>query len=444
MKDSSAKWRAAVFDYAKRINRYVEEGDRSGWSAPSTEPTPPALGPLLQVWLQELRRANASSEPNAIADFRAAWPACHEPLIPLLEGNSQAIAPLLQVSASEWLIRVGDPWAEGRCYLIGPDSAHERVDIEHFGGGPQGRYLALLEGGRINIYDGWQGPLVSSFERPLGTEGAPDGVQLATAYEGVPDTVYQLVPYDQGRRLLLVLHTGVLVLSAGAVTRLVPEPEELISSWSEADEREHSRGMVPFADMVHACVSPNEDLILAGIQDGRHRVFKADTCERIGVVGPHGEYPHHAGFSRDGRLAYFNACHFYNGATIGVPAEQLEGFDSDYYEEHPSITMLHEGARGYASVARGDEIILGDAYGYLYAVSAAGQLRWKHFVGSTISALALSRDETLLMVATFAGCIVQLALDSSEPAPERIGTSAHKEIRRWIFWKNEAQQPLIW
>jgi hypothetical protein len=444
MTELSARWRAAVLLYARRVNRYVEQGERSGWKQVVAEPKVPDLADLLDPWLEALRRANAMNSADAVSALREAWPICYEPLVPLLEGNAQGIAPLMALNEREWLLRVGDPWTAGRCFHLGPGFAHARPDFEHFGASPDGRYVALLEGDRINAYEGWQGPRVSSFDRPVGDEAPPAGVRIAATREGAYESLYQLTPYQEGQRLLVVLNSGVLVLSAQGVTRLVPEAPELQESWSQLGDSERSDGMVPFAAMVHACVSPDEQFIVAGIQDGRHRVFDADSLERVGQVGPHSEYPHHAGFSGDGKLAYFNACHFYGGATIAVPLADLVGLETDYYQTHPSIQMLQQGARVYASTSRADEIILGDAYGYLHGVSNTGELRWKHYIGGTISAMAVSRDERQLMVATHAGWAALLELDSPEPAPERIGTSQHKEICRWIFWMKESQEPLLW
>jgi hypothetical protein len=48
-----------------------------------------------------------------------------------------------------------------------------------------------------------------------------------------------------------------------------------------------------------------------------------------------------------------------------------------------------------------------------------------------------------LIASTSAGLLVILDLDTGEADPNRIGTSTHREQRRWLLWRNE-DQPLAW
>jgi hypothetical protein len=194
--------------------------------------------------------------------------------------------------------------------------------------------------------------------------------------------------------------------------------------------------------MEHGAVSPRGDLVLAGCQDSKHLVFDSDL-KLIAEVGPFSEYPHFAWFSADGTLAAFNACHFYNGASVAVPVEEIGDLDTDYYENHSSVRMLQQGARVYAAVARDDEFIVGDAGGYLRAFDLQGNFRWQHFIGSTIAAMDLSPDKQKLAVTSYAGFLSVLQLDAGERDPWAIGTASHRELRRWLFWKGE-DAPLKW
>lgn len=53
----------------------------------------------------------------------------------------------------------------------------------------------------------------------------------------------------------------------------------------------------------------------------------------------------------------------------------------------------------------------------------------------------ISVDGQTLVAATYAGIIVQIALDSGRP-DWQIGTGEHHELRRWLFWKDFAM-PLL-
>ncbi len=123
--------------------------------------------------------------------------------------------------------------------------------------------------------------------------------------------------------------------------------------------------------MVHGAVSPRGDFVLAGWQGSRHLVFD-EQLEQVASVGPLCEYPDFAWFSTTGDLAAFNACSFYDGVSIAVPATALRGLDTAHHEKHPSVRVLDESARVYAAVARDDEFIIGDARGYLRAFDLRG------------------------------------------------------------------------
>jgi hypothetical protein len=439
---SCERWRRAVCDYAARINAYVEQGDREGWKKKRPEPNHEDLSDLLPEWLDGLRKANADGEIDA---FRAAWPTTHLPLIPMIEDNGQSIAAIAPIDEDDVLVRVGAPYeADGRCYRIRGLRASAIDNLLFFGQCAQRRYLALAIDGRIVVRDGYDGLVVADLPLPRGDEDPPPDMRIGLT--GAATSLYRLQPFDAGRRVLVVAGDGVFVVDADGIHRLLPMPEDLQErrryQIEEADGQEDdtiSAGL----SMVHGAVCPNDRFIACGQQDGRHRIFDAATLRPIGEVGPHGEYPHQAAFSADGGHAILNACHFYNGGTVSVVADALPGFDTEFYAEHPALTLIEDGARVYASAVRGDEVFLGDAYGYVRAVSMNGEQRWKHFIGSTISAMALSADGTALFVATYAGFLSMLRMDADERAPEQIGTSPHREFRRWLFWKRQPA-PLAW
>jgi hypothetical protein len=193
--------------------------------------------------------------------------------------------------------------------------------------------------------------------------------------------------------------------------------------------------------MEHGAVSPRGDFVLAGRQDSKHIVPSALNQAKCGYSenGPSVAIC----LSSLSKLAAFNACHFYNGTSIAVPAQELAGLNNDYYERHPGVRVMQEGARVYAAVARDDEFIVGDAYGYLRAFDLEGNFRWQHFIGSTITALALSPDKQKLAVTSSAGFLCVLQLHAEVLDPFAIGTATHRELRRWLFWKGE-DTPLRW
>ncbi|MFT6910405.1 MAG: hypothetical protein ACJAS1_007134 [Oleiphilaceae bacterium] len=154
------------------------------------------------------------------------------------------------------------------------------------------------------------------------------------------------------------------------------------------------------------------------------------------------EYPHYALFSNDGSVVALNSCHFYNGITIGLKTSLLTGIKTDAYEENDKTTVLEEMSRVYAGASRQDEMIIGDASGYIRAFGLDGERKWEHHIGSSVGDIDISEDGKTLICSTYAGFLSIVSLDTNNRAQYEIGSGSHHEWRRWIFWKN--QQPLIW
>jgi len=240
--------------------------------------------------------------------------------------------------------------------------------------------------------------------------------------------------------VLLVSEDGVFVLSESAAHRLAPFAAE-IEQWLEEDDSADEPPRLSI-DMAHGAVSKDGRLIAIGHQDSAHLVFDSDF-ELVASIGNRSEYPHHALFSADDSVVGFNSCHFYSGVTVGVARSSLAGLATRPYEDDARVSLLQDGARVYAGVCRGDEFMVGDASGYVRAFSTSGEYRWQHFIGSSVGAMDLSRDNSTLVVSTYAGFVSIIRLDVGRQEPYQIGDGGHVEQRRWLFWQNEAG-PLIW
>jgi hypothetical protein len=444
----SERWREASRSYVTLVNAYVKRGLTNGWDKAGSEPQDRRRSMAADV-LAAVRHANMNGD---VAALRERFPPAWEPFTEVIAEKGQGLAPMAWIDDRRIALHVGATYENGSVVVVSEEGVIEHPDVLSFGRSPNGRFFALALEDQIQVRRGWEGPIVASFPWPTGQEGAPSGYQIEDKIDR--SQITQLVAFPDGERVLLVCEAGIFVLTGEGATRLLPLHEEYHEA-GEQLQREAGRRRVLGGEpkeqpvqlslalaMEHGAVSPRGDLILAGCQDSTHLVFDADF-KRIASVGPFSEYAHFAWFSADGAVAAFNACHFYNGASIGVQTEELRGLNTRRYDQHAKVRELQQGARVYAAVARGDEFIVGDAAGYLQAFDLAGTFRWQHFVGSTITALDLNPDGSKLAVTSYAGILCILELDAEEPDPFAIGTASHRELRRWLFWKGE-EQPLKW
>jgi WD40 repeat protein len=436
----SRRWCDEGASYASALNAFIARGNQEGWDKVSSKDEPKdTRQPLAEAVLDVVRRANATGDIDGLRDR---FPPAHAPFMNLLEENGQGLPVVLLLDDGRIVARIGAPYEAGKVVMIdGLRVEPLAPDIITVGRSPQRTHFAVANSDGVTVHRGWDGPVTAVLKWPTGLEGIPAGFAVVPL-QG-PPVVTQLIPFDWGDKVLLVSPSGIFVLTLDAARRVLP---------TEAQMREHFEWLKKEypddepaydLDMDHGALSPDGKLIAAGHQSSTHLVFDAETLEVVGDIGNLSEYPHYAVFSDDGSVIAFNSCHFYSGATIGIATDLLPGLKTEPYEQDERIVMLEDGARVYAAVCRDGEFIIGDAGGYLHAFDKTGTFRWNHFIGSTISAIDVSRDGKQLVVATYAGFLSVIDLDTGSSDSHAIGSSTNRERRRWIFWKNE-KTPLVW
>lgn len=427
------QWRKAVVTYAQAINAYVAQGRAQGWDT-LDEPQVPDTAHLLDAWrcaLQVINRPGTHAQQRAL--FREAWPPAHLPLLPLLEQQAQGIGHLLMLDDGSLLVRVGRPWDRGQVLYIDGYTITPVIGVEHFGRCPQRRYYALANSEGVRVTDGWGGPLVARLAWPHGLEGLPKGYPFDPL--DLPPTPTALLPFPDGQRVLLVSSDGIFLLAAQGATRLLPQESEILEALRNGTDPDDIPLML---EMEHAALSPDGRLIALGEQCGRHLVLD-EQLRHLAEVDPVDESPHFALFNHHGDQLILHASRCCHGTTVGVRVTDLPSLGTGTHSEAP---LLHQSAPLHAGVARDGEYIVGDAQGYLRAFGEDGQEHWQHYLGSTISAMDISRDGRTLVAASQAGFISLIALDQGRP-DWQIGTGEHREIRRWLCWKG-FDKPMAW
>mgnify|MGYP000247337997 CR=1 FL=1 len=436
----SIQWTKKTKAFVKGVNDFVERGLRDGWENAGSEPEEDGSRAALAVAvLDAVRRANEADNVNGL---RQRFPPAHAPFVAMLDDVAQSVGPVLFLEDGAVVARLGAPYEEGSVVIVRGDDVETLDGIQMFGRSHDRAVFAYVTAEGFKTTQGWDGRVIARFQRPTGNKGFPeDLVEQAGDWDPIVET---LIPFNDGKRLVVVGPGGVFLLTESSASRLFPRPESIreLASWMLEDNPDEPVDVR--MDMVHAALSPDEKYVVVGAQDSNHLVLFADDGHLVANIGSVGEYPHHAAFSADGSVVAFNACHFYSGMTAGIRVEELkEGLETEPYECEPPLFVIEDGARVYVSASDAEGFILGDAYGYLRAVSKEGAARWQHFFGSTVSGVDVSADGTKLVVGTYAGFLCFVDLDTGEKDPFAIGTGTHRETRRWLFWRGE-KRPLAW
>ncbi|MEL1244816.1 hypothetical protein AAEO56_11130 [Flavobacterium sp. DGU11] len=404
--DIQKEWNEKGAAYGTGINEMVAFGETHGWDKWEGEEPVDEREHLADEVVRLLHEAN---ESGTVAAFREAFPPSDSPLLAYIKNNQQNIELFSFIGDEKIIFFVRAYNQEPQGYILDGDKLMELdPSVKAVGKSKQGNVFAVLTDGVLTTVQGWDGEVIATFTLDALKES----------------TMTQLLPFNDGKTVVLVAPEGIYLLSAEGEKLIHPEPDE-----DEELEEDEEPGIS--LSMENADISNDNRYIVVADQDGSHRVLNA-SGEQIGEIGPESSYPHFCLFASNDDQLITNSCHFYNGVTIGVATSNLET-----YQDSEDYVDIDESMRVYAGVAADGYYILGDANGYIKAFDKQGKNLWRHFLGSTINGMCLSDDGKTLWVGSYSGMVHKLRLGAGHRDTHTIGNGNHYEDFRIIFRKGK-------
>ncbi|MEH6944541.1 hypothetical protein [Bacillus sp. JJ722] len=428
----AASWRREGKRYATAINEYVRIGMESDWQQDQKEPDEDERSRLAADIVEMIRAANQAGDIERLREEipPASWPITSE-----FHEEMQAIRPVAFMKKGSVIVHAGSSRERGTLYLIQQDDITELSELHHVGCSSDGNYFALVNQQGIRIVremdSNLEGEETAVFiwkDIQNSIKASIPNLESLADEEHPEDILLEVIPFDDGKQLLLVCYYGIFILGSGQIEMIYPDVSELMQYDCEDS----------FIDMAHGAVSPDGRWIAYGSQGSEH-LLKDLSDGAVYEFAPESSYPHYAFFSYDSLEVWYNACHFYNGSTIRVPVTAVEQNTSEIIEEWP---CMNDEMRVYSAAVLKNGHILGDAYGYLRYIDRDGQEVWRYYVGSTISGMTVTPNEEKLAVGTYAGMLHLIDLNGGCKSEYSIGTADILETSRWILWQN--QNPLQW
>ena len=423
----------------------LDDGSRNDSGEMPTDPRKSAAPTVLQL----ARVVHAHGDDDLAQRFRQRFAFAPDAFALRASDAGRCIGPVFALEDGRVLARIGAEYEASAHWVVLQGARHTPVHgLKGLGRSVDRQVFARCEGRDVCTHQGFDGPVIARFALPHGNEGLPPYLALSEGATG--QRCDELIPFNDGQRVLLRNPTGIYLLSPTGsgrpAQRLHPQTfdEDGPYTWrkNQMDEDEDEdasghRATVLSLDMLHMALSPDEQFIAVGDQDSAHVLLDAQGTV-LAEYDPVSSYPHHAVFSHDGKRLFANACHLYNGCTLSapVPPQPLSADAED-------MPLLDTHLRVYASAAQPGLVVLGGAHGYLHAICDDGQRLWRHHIGSTISAIEVSCDGSTLWAASYGGYLARLEHSEAGMDPYAIGTSPYVETGRWIFWRDEAG-PLRW
>ncbi len=396
--------------------------------------------------LQIARVVNRHTDEALAARFRQRFAFAPDAYVRTAAKAGQFIGPIFLLAGGRILARIGPTYSESVHWVQIDDEVPTSLPaLKGLGRSADGNCFAQSDGTHITTHQGFGGPQIAQLPQPRGNEGIPESMGLAAGSLG--QRCDEIIPFNDGQRVLLRNPTGVYLISAAhGVQRLHPQefdegdgdgddggPYTWPKNHQDADDGE-PQGSLLAMDMLHMALSPDERFIAVGDQDSAHILLDAQDGRPLRRLDTQSSYPHHARFSHDGTRLWFNSCHLYNGITIATPVDAADDTEG---------TVVNAQWRVYASATQPGMVVMGDASGYVHAMDDEGRTLWRHHVGISISAIETSPDGSLLLVGSYGGYLAVLQRTETGLDPYSIGTSPYAEVRRWIFWDTETS-PLRW
>ena len=408
--DIQEEWNSKGEQYAKEVNEMIEFGEKNGWENWNGNDPEDKREHLAKQVIEQLKKAN---KERTVDQFREAFPPAHAPLIPFLEKQAQSIEQLHFITEQKIVFLTGTSYEKQQAYLLDNDrSSKLDKNIYSIGKSRRNNIFAIATKGKISTFRGWEGELINEFN----------------LNETAELEITELIPFNDGNRLLLVSAEGIYLVSKSEERLIHPLNEDNEEDWT------------PDIDMENATLSNDNDYIVVGDQGCDHRILDSNG-NTVGSIGPQSSYPHFCLFSKDDSQLITNSCHFYNGVTIGIDSGRYIGVNIEAYKESEDYKIMDDNIRVYVGLATSSYYILGDAYGYIRAIDRNGIKLWSHFLGSTISGMTIADDEQTLWVGSSSGMLHKLQLGKGHRDTHTIGDGNHFEEFRLLIWKNE---PQIW
>lgn len=421
-----AKWNADGRRHIAELNALIADS-HEGRDTPEDWPNDPRTIDQARVVLAAVEAGEREGrwQASPIAD-RA-----FEPFAGMLEEVGQCLRCVCILGQDEFLVLLGTTYEPGPALHIRGAHVVERPDI---------LAAAITRSHDLLLLVRQEGFSVCRCldDEPIAHFPWPDGI--------APCALDILQISEDGRTVAFVEQENAVwlgqVSGTGAVWTKVYPNAAFLAEQNEEDGYEDDDS--DWSDsMMHCGLSPDGQFIAYGSQCFGHfvdRIVGMGAVDRFAEIGPRSEYPHYACFSDDSAYAAFNACHFYNGATVSVRLADVEGVQTEAYEEDERVKLIDDRLRVYAGTwlplgNDRDGFALAGA-GYLDIVSAEGTVRNTIFFGSSGSSIDYCPKTGVLALGSYSGFLH--LYDPTRAADEgtAIGYRPIHERYRWVFWRD--------
>ena len=422
----SERWQSLSRGYAAAVNGRLRAG--------AYDPDPRSgddRADLSRDVLSVVREANVSGE---LESLRRRFAPAHAPFSQHVADQGQTVGSVFLLDDGRVAAVTGAPWHRPRAWMATHESVEPLLGVFALGRSADRMIYALGRAEGVSLTAGWGGAPQTVLQWPASYAPSHPDMPIAS-HDGHPPVI-ELIPFNDGERALMVSPVGVFLLAPEGSALIHPGAEDIGRFIDEEGDEAFPLDL----EFVHADVSPDQAHLVVGDQASPHRVLAVDGT-LIAAVEPAIGHPQQAAFTIDGTEVALSGRLDDEGRTVCVSIERVSA--QLHWRPTTWRKVIEATVPVTAAYPRAGGFVLGDAQGFVRVWTDGAPPSGEMFVGGSVCAIDASEDGRTLLVGTNAGVLHQLELDPNEADPYAIGTRAHRERRRWIFWRSESA-PLIW
>lgn len=464
VQEASRRWIAEGKSFKDQLNDWLDiiYIDRQNPETPCPEETRKDMGTYVMEQIVEHNR-----QGNTTA-LRELFPPDNDPMN--WQGVSDCVSQVAFISKNRLGIVVGE-WYQNRAVFIAEGNTIAfQEDIFMFGKSADKKYFAKAYADRIDVTEGWDGPIKASFKPPVSygpvfKQEFPDVAEGLAALDFQGFQIHQIVVFPTGDRIAIAGAKGIFVLDSTGAQFILTE------AFHSVEEEAEDGGFTLGLHYPHVDVSPDGRYIAAGSQSSAHLVFEEvqGTWTEITSVEPRASYPNLARFhnkiaadnevENSGPQLLLCSCHFSRSASIALPVSRIApGFSASGYDADDTLNYVNDSKWVFSAGLYSWGYALGSNDGYIWFKTYNGYQYGYLHVGGTVMDIDYSEDRRQMVVASYNGQVIiydceQLFADGSLFRDERnrevrrvddfaITNTVYKDVKRYLFWKG--YEPLVW
>ncbi|MBU1818813.1 MAG: WD40 repeat domain-containing protein, partial [Gammaproteobacteria bacterium] len=205
--------------------------------------------------LQLARVVSAWGDEDLSERFRQRFAFAADAFAPHAAHAGRFIGPVFELDDGRVLACIGAPY-EDAAHWVALHGGHAKPlpALKGLGRSSDRSCFAQSDGQHITTHRGFDGPVVARFALPRGNEDLPPALEIVADPLGQRSD--ELIPFDNGQRVLLRNPTGIYLLGEHGVQRLHPQTfdEDGPYNWPK-NQSDEDRGAALSLNMLHMALS---------------------------------------------------------------------------------------------------------------------------------------------------------------------------------------------